>query len=271
MMAYIIKKREIFLFFLFLFLISTLNHAYSEVSATFWQTKKSDHFVIYFQDAPQDYVDELIRNAESYYNAIVDELGYRRFDFWTWDNRAKIYLFNSPADYLNDTGRVSWSGAMVNIKKRTIMTFINQQAFFESILPHEMTHIIFLEFVGLKRVLPLWLNEGIACSQEKTLLNERLQFARNLVKSNIYIALDKLTEINDCNLVVPQVFYAESASLVVFLFQEYGKDKFLDFSRKIKESKPWLQALMDTYEFKDLKDAEEKWKNFMLSVSLRNN
>lgn len=233
------------------------------INSSFWQTKKSQHFIVYYQDAPDDYVGSLIYKAEDYYNDIVEDLGYRRFDFWTWDNRVKIYLFDNSADYLKDTGRQEWSGAMVHIKKHIIKTFINQEDFFESILPHEMTHIIFREFVGIKAALPLWLDEGVACSQEKTRLNQRLQFAKNLIKSNIYIPLNKLSEIKDYTLVAPEIFYAQSASLVVYLFEKYGPGNFLDFSRRLKENEPWKEALKDTYRFSDLTDMEKKWKAFI--------
>jgi len=260
----VIIKREFFLFFLFILLVSLFVPALAGVNATLWQDKKSQHFIIYYQDAPLDYIDNLINNAERYYSEIVDGLGFSRFDFWTWDNRAKIYLYSSSEEYLNDTGRMAWSGAMVNIKKRTIKTFINQENFIQSILPHEMAHIIFREFIGLDVRLPLWLDEGVACSQEKVNLSERLQFAKHLVKSNMHIPIKRLSEISDYNLVVPKVFYAEAASLIVFLLEGYGKEKFLDFSRRLRDdNKGWLETLLDNYSFSDIEDLETQWHEYI--------
>jgi hypothetical protein len=255
----LIIKRELILFFLFLLIAFP---AIAGVSTSLWETTKSQHFIVYYQDASyRAYVDKLILKAEEYYQSIVEELGYRRFDFWTWDNRAKIYLFNSDQDYQKDSGRLAWSGATVHVKKRTIHTFINQEGFFESMLPHELTHIIFREFIGMKVTLPLWIEEGVACSQEKSTLNERLQFVKNLVKSNMYLPLDNITKIADYNLVVPKVFYAEAASLVVFLLkQDYGGNKFLEFSRKLRDGSTWQDALKDIYGIKSLSELEEQWK-----------
>ena len=255
-----IIKRELFLFFLYVTAFSFLSPAFAEVRASLWQNKKSQHFIIYYQTAPLDYVDNLIDQAEKYYNDIVDELGFRRFDFWTWDKRAKIYLYGSSEEYLNDTGRVAWSGAMVNIKKRTIKTFINQENFMQSILPHEMAHIIFREFIGLNVRLPLWLDEGVACSQEKVNLSERLQFAKHLVKSKMHIPIKRLSEISDYNLVVPKVFYAEAASLVVFLLEGFGQEKFLDFSRRLRDdNEGWRETLLGAYRFSDIEDFQAQW------------
>ena len=167
-----IKFKTPFLIFFFSFFMLSL--AFGEVYTSLWQTKKSQHFVIYYQETTDDFINELIFSAENYYNSIVEDLGFSRMYFWSWDDRAKIYLFNNSADYLTDTRSVAWSGAQVSVKRRTIKTFIGQATFFDSILPHELTHIIFREFVGLKADLPLWLDEGVACSQEKSSLISRM-------------------------------------------------------------------------------------------------
>jgi len=241
--------------------------ARAEVSTSLWQTKKSQHFIIYYQETTDDFVNELVVSAENYYNSIVDELGFRRMDFWSWDDRAKIYLFNNSADYLNETGNLTWSGAQVSVRRRTIKTFIGQQNFFDSILPHELTHIIFREFVGTKTELPLWLDEGIACSQEKSSLVSRMAAAKEMVKRDAYLKFDKLFEIYNSSLIVPNVFYSESASLIVFLLKKYDKEFFLDFSRKLRDGIEWKTALLNTYHFSNFEEMESAWKELILNQS----
>jgi len=261
-----IKNRTCPFILLPLFILSFLpEFARAEVSTSLWQTKKSQHFIIYYQEATDDFVNELSASAENYYNGIVDELGFRRMDFWIWDDRAKIYLFNNSADYLNDTRGLAWSGAQVSVKRRMIKTFIGQATFFDSILPHELTHIIFREFVGSKIGLPLWLDEGIACSQEKSSLISRMETAKALVKQDSYLKFDKLFEIYDSTLIVPNVFYSESASLIVFLLKKYDQDFFLDFSRKLRDGIRWKDALLNTYHFSNFEEMESAWKDFMLN------
>jgi len=245
--------------------------ASAEVNTSLWQTKKSQHFIIYYQEAAEDFVNELAASAENYYNSIVEELGFRRMDFWSWDDRAKIYLFNSGADYLNDTGGAAWSGAQVLVKRRTIKTFLGQQTFFDSLLPHELTHIIFREFVGSKIELPLCLEEGIACAQEKSSLISRMAAAKELVKQDAYLKFDKLFAIYSSSLIVPNVFYSESAALIVFLLKKYGQELFLDFSRKLRDGGQWRAALLGAYHFSNFEEMESAWKEFMSKyISLPN-
>ncbi|MDO8489117.1 MAG: peptidase MA family metallohydrolase [Candidatus Omnitrophota bacterium] len=237
----------------------------AQVTSSFWQTKKLQHFIIYYQEAPVSFVDELGYKAEDYYNGIVDELGFRRFDFWSWDNRAKIYLFNNSHDYLDETHSMSWSGAQVSVKDRVIKTFIGQEFFLDSMLPHEMSHIIFREFVGLNINLPLWLDEGVACSQEKNSLALRMQAAKALVRKDSYLKFDKLSELHDSSSIQPDVFYSEAASIIVFLLTKYDKDYFLNFSRKLRDGIEWKKAILDSYHFADLAEFETAWKDFLLT------
>ena len=238
--------------------------AHAESISSLWQTEKSQHFIIYYQNAPAEFIDELVYKAEDYYNSIMEELGFRRFDFWTWDNRAKIYLYNDKSSYLKETQDKIWSAGQVSIRSRVIKTFIGQNNFFDSILPHEMTHIIFRDLVVLKARLPLWIDEGVACSQEKSNLPERMKTAKSFVENGAYLKLDRLSEIFSLNLIVPELFYSESASLIVFLMSTYGKESFLDFSRKLRDGEEWQEAILNTYRFSNLAELETAWKNFIL-------
>jgi hypothetical protein len=209
-------------------------------------------------------VNELLRYAEDYYTGITEEMGFRRFDFWTWDKTCKVYLFASRKNYADMSRQPGWTGGAAYVRERMIITFINQGDFFNTILPHEMTHLIFREFVGYRTGLPLWLDEGIACLQEKKNRRQYLRVARVLVKSHVFIPLDKLTEIRQEGLLMPEVFYAESASVVQFLLQRYGQEKFVDYCRRLRDNKDWKRALLEVYAVKSLSEMNVQWKEFLL-------
>lgn len=256
-------RRELIFSLFLLTAINTSAPSYAGISSSLWQTDKSPHFIVNYQYAPSGYIPELIGRAEKYYNSIIEELGYRRFDFWSWDKRAKVYLYKEGADYLKNTNCTNWSGASVNVKDRIIKTFIGQKGFFDSILPHEMAHIIFREFIGSKTGLPLWIEEGVACSQETSVLHERLRIIKELLSQGSYIKINKLSSMQDCSLIGPEVFYSQSASLVVFLLKQYGSDRFLDFSRQVRDGVKWQEALLKSYKFESLNEFENRWKEFV--------
>jgi len=124
---------------------------------SFWNVKKSAHFAVYYKDlGSTDYADDVLKYAERYYDNITEYLGFRRFEFWTWEKQCKIYLYSTPKEYYDATGQPAWSGAAAYLKERTIRTFVLREEFLETILPHEMAHLIFRDFVGFKGEVPLW-------------------------------------------------------------------------------------------------------------------
>jgi hypothetical protein len=48
------------------------------------------------------------------------------------------------------------------------------------------------------------------------------------------------------------------------LIRQYGKESFLDFSRKIRDGVHWQKALLSAFRFNDFNEMEEAWKAFML-------
>ncbi|UCD15160.1 MAG: hypothetical protein JSV34_05430 [Candidatus Omnitrophota bacterium] len=230
-----------------------------------WIIKKGSHFIIYHAaNFSSKDVRQLLRKAESYYSSITEEFGFRRFNFWTWDNRCKIYLYSSSEDYYNNTKQPQWSRASVHVKERAIHAFSINQYFLDTILPHEMGHLIFREFVGYYTSLPLWLDEGIATFVERDKGENRLARAREIVRSFSFISLKGLTEVNSSNIKSPDVFYAEAASIIEFLLREYGREKFVEYCRYLRDKKDWYEGLLDVYGFTDLYDMNNKWMDFLL-------
>lgn len=232
-------------------------HAYAGGEA--WNNiAKSNHFIIYYQEAPADYINRLITKVEYCYKSITEYLGFERFDFWIWDNRCKIFLYPDAQSYLGSTGAISWSRGHVQIYKKEISTYMWQEMLFDTILPHEMGHIIFREFVGYNKKLPLWLDEGVACMQEYE-SKDRLATAKCLVSLKLYTRLEDLSKINDPNVIIPFIFYNEAASLVDFLLKRFGRSKFVDFCRSMRDGSNWEDSLKGVYQFKNLDELEKLW------------
>ena len=84
-----------------------------------WQKDSSPHFIVYFDSSiPKTYVRKVIRRAESLYDTETKALGFIRFDFWLWENRAKIFIYNTREDYVKNRVVPEWSGASVDVKEK---------------------------------------------------------------------------------------------------------------------------------------------------------
>ncbi len=232
-----------------------------------WSIEKSTHFIIYYKNAPGDFIQQLIEKSEYYYDKIADDLGFRRFDFWLWDNRAKIYIHDDSKGYQVATHQPSWSSGCAILREKVIHTFPYAKGFFETILPHEMGHIIFREFVGFdNQAVPIWLDEGVASYQENLVYSRAHELVREAITTNKFINLAKLSEINPLLMKDDEsvyLFYAESVSIIDYLVKEYGKDNFILFCQNLRDKTDLERAISYVYPFRNIQELDVTWKKYL--------
>lgn len=232
-----------------------------------WKALKSDHFIMYYKDAKEDFVRKTIENAEAYYQSIAEELGFTRYNFWLWDNRAKIYIYNDAQDYQEKTGKPSWSGGVAYYHEKAIETYPQAQGFFQSLLPHELGHIIFREFIGTQNNAPVWLDEGVAMYQEKFRRKDLKKKLLKAIEEKKLIPLNKLSEINIMfvkDKEVVDLYYTEAISAVEYLITKFGKDNFVRLCKALKERKNFDQAIEESYRvFKNLEELDKLWLRYL--------
>lgn len=228
-----------------------------------WNTDKSTHFIIYYKNAPDRFLDELIDQAEGYYNKIADDLGFRRYNFWLWDNRAKIYIYDNAQDYQIATGKPSWSSGCAYPREKVIHTFPYAKNFFNTILPHEMGHIIFREFVGFDNpAIPVWLEEGVASYQQDLRFSTAGIMIKEALAKNRFIPLKKLAELDPLSMTdteLVNLFYAESVSILDYLVKEFGQDRFMLFCQGLRDKQNLEKALLLAYPFKNIEELDKEW------------
>ncbi len=232
-----------------------------------WQEYRSTHFIVYYRSASEDFILKVIDKSEALYNNIAESLGFNRYNFWLWDNRAKIYIHNNLNDYRVATGQPEWSAGISNPQHKIINSFPYAQGFFEHLLPHEIGHIIFREFIGLyNNAVPVWLDEGVASYQESLTDSRMRVIVNNASSQNKLIALKQLFGMNpysmqDADMI--RIFYAESSSLVDYLVKEFGRDRFVIFCQDLRDKKDFMSAMSSNYPFSNIQELEEGWKKHL--------
>ena len=234
-----------------------------------WRVFKSTHFLVFYHGASVDLLDRLTQKAEGYYNEITDEFGFNRLNFWTWDNRAKIYLFDTLEEYRKANSDLDWSVGAVIVKNKSIQSYTTAPGFLDNVLAHELAHIIFREMVGFNNpAVPLWLEEGVATFQERRPENQLVrQYLAGKIQTNTFIGLSQLNNfdlmhVKDRQLI--ELFYRESYSLLDYLIKEFGKDKFVLFCQYLRDYRDLARALRLTYSFDSLQEFENSWKAHIL-------
>jgi hypothetical protein len=234
-----------------------------------WNEAKSTHFIVYYKNAPEDFINQVINKSEDYYNKIADDLGFRRFDFWLWENRAQVYIYDGAQEYRAATGQPEWSAGAVMPGAKVIQTFPYARGFFETILPHEMGHIIFREFVGFNNyAIPLWLEEGVASYQEKSKYSFANKIIQDKMKQGKFMNLGQLSNFDIQNIKDSEqveLFYLESYSIVDYLIKEFGRDKFVSLCQNLRDRKDLSKAMASAYlfNFQDIQALDRLWQEYV--------
>jgi len=242
------------------------NNAYAKDKVK-WNELRSPHFIIYYHDAPKNFIMNVKEAAEDYYTKISSNLGFVRIKSWTFNNRVKIYVYDTQEDYVEEATQMGWSQAHAQVRKKKIVSFITDSGFFDTTLPHEITHITFRENVGYRSFIPLWFEEGVAMHQEKAGRWGAHRTVKQALKRGAFLPLSDLTRTSlfrNASRDMIELFYAESASVVNFLMSEFGRHRFIRFCRRLKKGETFERALRATYiRFKSIDDLNKSWVNYL--------
>lgn len=247
----------------------------SGVKAQLWQEKKSEHFVIQYQKS-SDYMwaGSVLRQAENYYRIIADQIGYQRYKkFWTWEDRVRIIIYPNQETFSRETNQPAWSkGGVIRDKKlfltKTIISFKQEDNFLDGVLPHEISHLVLRDAIGFDKPIGIWFDEGMAQLQEKSKREIAKEFMRRYLVKNKPIPLNVLLTKGirlEIDPIKVSLFYAQSISVVDFLMTKYGRYKFSELCRNLREGKNFQQALKSSYPvtFEKIGDLEKKWLSYM--------
>jgi hypothetical protein len=263
------KVKEILIFiFLFSALFLSMDFMAQAAEEDLLQIS-GEHFVVYYLDDKQ-FAQDVLRRAEFYYKKIAEELGYDRYsNFWTWEYRVKIMIFPTRQSFLNATDTNTWSEGIADYTEKKIVSYVWSEGFLDALLPHEIAHLIFRDFVGFKGEVPLWLDEGVAQWMEPEKRDEVMGVMYEIMEEEKamplvdMMRLDVKTEEDNERV---YVFYVEAVSLVGFLMKEYGSKKFVEFCRQLRDGKDLKSALTFAYptKIRNIRQLEGKWSNYVI-------
>ncbi|OGX06776.1 MAG: hypothetical protein A3G87_04325 [Omnitrophica bacterium RIFCSPLOWO2_12_FULL_50_11] len=234
-----------------------------------WEEMKGDHFILYYQGTDRSFADRVLEKAESYYDGIARALGYsRRSEFWLWDHRCKIYLYETKDAFHSETRQAAWSSGFAIPSKREIVSYQSSEKFLDCVLPHEMAHLIFRDFTGARNgMIPLWLDEGLALAQEEARQereNEFDQWVQKMMSEKKWIPIKVLSQIRSLKGFAAGeavLFYAEAQSVVRFLLSSGETFQFAGFCRDLRDGTSLEAALRKNYPkvFPTLEVFDQKW------------
>ena len=212
---------------------------------------KGKHFIVRY-DTEHDFAQKVLNRAESEYDRIAKNLGYSRYDkYWSFKDRCTLYIYADKESYVRSRpGIPDWSAGYAEYDTRTISGFRGSDKFLSTVLPHEITHLIFNDYVRSQANIPKWFLEGVALSQEEKVRKNFLEQVGKALYQHYFIPIYLLTDESYKGVHSYQytyLAYAEAALLVDFLISSYGNERFVKFCRELREGNSFVQAFEAAY------------------------
>jgi len=135
------------------------------------------------------------------------------------------------------------------------------QRLFDSVLPHEITHMIFASH--FRQPLPRWADEGGATSVEH--ISERTKYRKMLVrflKTGRGISFNRMFAMEEYPTDVMPL-YAQGFSLAEFLIQSRGRRKYVQFLGDGLRTANWSEAIRLHYNVDNLGMLQNNWVSWV--------
>lgn len=127
------------------------------------------------------------------------------------------------------------------------------------VVRHELTHVLTkLAGEGPYGDLPAWLDEGMATIAEGDWLQRRGGALQYAINNDQVLSLRSMESPSNRPGFI-DIFYGQSAAVVLFLLDEYGQAKMNDLFLEFKEGKSVHDALMSVYEL-DREGLDNAWR-----------
>ncbi len=233
-----------------------------------WQQMRAQDFIIYYRaDVPDDFVQTTMDTAEEEFKRVTDNLGITNNQYRASEKQVKIYIYNNRDDYVKNGGQALWSHGVAFARGRTIKTYPEVSGFFDTVLPHELGHIIFRDYIGFTITVPLWFEEGVAIDQEKAKRLGSKRIVKEAIENGQFIPLSQLSGVRlykDTKAQTVDLFYSESASVVYYMITELGRQEFYMLCNELKNNTPFQEALHKVYlRFKNIDELNQAWVDYL--------
>lgn len=213
-----------------------------------------------------DTVRQVSDQAEQAYQRIMTDTGlysFRPRDLY------RVVIYGTQDEYRKKTGQAEWSsGCSIG---NSIYSFLQPRL--ESVLSHEMTHLIWFEFMTARApVEHRWINEGLAVYEEAKAESGRASqplFAQMLPALRSQpMPMDQMQHLVPATERAYQVslWYAQAESLVRFMVERGGRIGFAQFLNALRDGRSLDEAVNSGFpgQWRAAVELENDWRRSLL-------
>jgi hypothetical protein len=209
-----------------------------------WQIYQSESLNIYWTEGDQAFAQELAEAGETALDSLFVITGVRVKE------TISVYVYPSAGEMQNATlFAPSWSGGLAFIEHRTVLAGIptDNLSWGRAVVAHEVTHVLIGVYTfSCASNVPLWLHEGLAMYAEQSVGADQYDEdnrLRQAVDEDTLLTVREISRLFSNDPDIARLSYAQSLSLVEFLFKEYGQEKMLAFLDTFRDGYSQDQAL----------------------------
>ncbi|MEA3307559.1 MAG: hypothetical protein U9Q34_07220, partial [Elusimicrobiota bacterium] len=207
-----------------------------------------------------DTAEKYSRLCERHYQRIMGDMGMYSF---VPSRPYNIVIYKDAREYMLKTNQPNWSGGITY--GNAILIYEDEYA--GAILAHEMTHLIFNEFMALSQAAGFtWLNEGLAVYEEmrsnpkaRNIYEKR--FSRFVARNPIgFTQMMSMSPMDEKSVFVER-WYAQVGNLAEFMISEGSSMSFYVFLKKLKEGYSLNDAIKEAFigHWQNIKELEKSW------------
>ena len=208
-----------------------------------------------------DTVRTLSDTVEAAYTRIMTDTG-----LYSFQPRGlyQIVLYGSQDEFRKKTGQPEWSGGVA--VGNAIYTYMSPRL--EAVLSHEITHLIWFEYMGHVNPDFRFLNEGLAVYEENKALGTRGQSDLfSALRGNLRaqpIPMDQMIRLVPATERAYEVslWYAQSESMTRFMIERGGRIGYSQFLAALRYDKPLDQCVAEGFpgSWRTLEELNTDWK-----------
>ncbi|MFA6004702.1 MAG: hypothetical protein WC881_11615 [Elusimicrobiota bacterium] len=226
--------------------------------------QQSLHFLVRAYGSAQ--AQQIADIAENAYSRIMVDTGLSSFK--PLGGLYKLVVYANPEEYQRKTAQPSWSGG-VSVGN-AIYSYAGGQL--DRVVSHEMTHLIFYEYMGRTNLEHRWINEGLAVFEENKAgqppsggasppqMPRPAGWQPLAMESMLHMVPASEREYN------VNAWYYQAESMVRFMIERGGRIGFGQFLAAIRQDVPLDKAMPGAFPgvWRDLTDYEQSWRKAQL-------
>jgi hypothetical protein len=224
-----------------------------------WKSLSEDGLTVWFYAGSEGDMRSLLSVGQDTLTRMGSLLG-TEVDF-----PVKVFVYDSAEDMqpVLLAGQLSPEHGVITLGEVVVSdtAVVAHDAYAPDILRHELSHIVMRNAVkGPFSNLPAWLEEGVAVYGQSQPLADMKSALEAAIKSNRPFTIRSLSSasVGESGGSVG-LFYGQSYSVVRFLIDDYGEEKFRELLAAFREGNRTDDALMQVYGF-DQDGLENAWR-----------